>query len=69
MNTPVRVTTAAELGNALRSHRKKQQIRQRDLADYALLSPRFLSQFENGKETAAMCGADQGHLYLSQIMD
>jgi HTH-type transcriptional regulator/antitoxin HipB len=54
MNTPVRVTTAAELGNALRSHRKKQQIRQQDLADYALLSPKFLSQLENGKETAEL---------------
>lgn len=54
MSTPVRVTTAAELGNALRNHRKKQAIRQQDLADYALLSPKFLSQFENGKETAEL---------------
>lgn len=46
------VTTVADIGRIAREKRKSQQATIELLSNYANLSPRFISEFERGKETA-----------------
>jgi HTH-type transcriptional regulator/antitoxin HipB len=54
MNRPIRIRTSAELGAALRQHRRDSSHTQQQLADVANLSLKFVSQLERGKETAEL---------------
>jgi hypothetical protein len=46
------VSNAAEIGRIARVHRKKRGLTLQTVSGVANLSPRFLSEFERGKETA-----------------
>ena len=46
------VRSAEELGRLVRAHRKKRQLTLETVSGLGNLSPRFLSEFERGKETA-----------------
>ncbi len=45
------VLTVAEIGELIRTERKRQRILQQDLADLSGVSLHFLSNLENGKAT------------------
>ena len=47
-----RIQTAAELGRLARAHRKSKHVTLETVSGLSSLSPRFLSEFERGKETA-----------------
>jgi HTH-type transcriptional regulator/antitoxin HipB len=49
-----KISTAEELGNIIRSKRKEIGIRQEVAAGVAGVGTKFLSQLENGKETAEL---------------
>ena len=49
-----RVTTAESLGNIIRAERKRQGLTQLELADVSGVGITFVSQLENGKETAEL---------------
>ncbi len=46
------VATVADIGRLAREKRKSQQATIELLSNYSNLSPRFISEFERGKETA-----------------
>ena len=46
------VRSAEELGRLVRAHRKSRQLTLETVSGLGNLSPRFLSEFERGKETA-----------------
>lgn len=46
------VRSTEELGRLVRTHRKKRQLTLETVSGLGNLSPRFLSEFERGKETA-----------------
>ena len=46
------VCSAEELGRLVRAHRKSRQLTLETVSGLGNLSPRFLSEFERGKETA-----------------
>ncbi len=46
------VRSAEELGRLVRAHRKNRQLTLETVSGLGNLSPRFLSEFERGKETA-----------------
>jgi len=46
------VHSAEELGRLVRAHRKSRQLTLETVSGLGNLSPRFLSEFERGKETA-----------------
>ena len=46
------VRSAEELGRLVRTHRKSRQLTLETISGLGNLSPRFLSEFERGKETA-----------------
>ena len=46
------VRSAEELGRVVRAHRKSRQLTLETISGLGNLSPRFLSEFERGKETA-----------------
>lgn len=46
------VNTIEELGQFARARRKKQNVTIELMSTFANLSPRFISEFERGKETA-----------------
>jgi HTH-type transcriptional regulator / antitoxin HipB len=46
--------TVSNLSQLVKTTRKRQSVRQQDLADLAGVSCRFLSDFENGKETVEL---------------
>lgn len=46
------VRSAEELGGLVRAHRKSRQLTLETVSGLGNLSPRFLSEFERGKETA-----------------
>ena len=50
----MRVTTMAELGSLIRGERLRQKLTQTDLAGISGVGITFISQLENGKETAEM---------------
>ncbi|MCF2621193.1 type II toxin-antitoxin system Y4mF family antitoxin [Collinsella tanakaei] len=50
----MRVTTMAELGVLIREERLRQKLTQIDLAGISGVGITFISQLENGKETAEM---------------
>lgn len=50
----MRVTTMAELGSLIRKERLRQKLTQTDLAGISGVGITFISQLENGKETAEM---------------
>ena len=50
----MRVTTMAELGSLIREERLRQKLTQTDLAGISSVGITFISQLENGKETAEM---------------
>lgn len=52
--TPVRVTTPAELGAALRAARRARGLRLEDVALGAGVGVRFLSELERGKASARL---------------
>ncbi len=47
-----RIETAEELGCLTRAHRKSKRLTLETVSGLGNLSPRFLSEFERGKETA-----------------
>jgi HTH-type transcriptional regulator/antitoxin HipB len=51
-----RITTPGELGARVRTRRVELGLTQGELADVAGVSPRFLSELENGKQTAQLAG-------------
>lgn len=51
---PGMLTEVAVLGKLVSETRKHQNLRQKDLADLANVSPGFLSDFENGKPTVEL---------------
>ena len=46
------IRTAAELGGLARAHRKSKRLTLETVSGLSNSSPRFLSEFERGKETA-----------------
>lgn len=46
------ITDTAALGRAIRAERRRQGLTQAELADYSNVGVTFLSNLENGKETA-----------------
>jgi transcriptional regulator with XRE-family HTH domain len=48
------IRSAAELGELARAHRKQQELTLETISGLSTLSPRFLSEFERGKETAEL---------------
>ena len=50
----MRVTTMTELGILIREERLRQKLTQTDLAGISGVGITFISQLENGKETAEM---------------
>lgn len=50
----MRIKNSKELGSALRAERKRQGITQADLAGLSGVGITYLSQLENGKETAEL---------------
>ena len=50
----MRVTTMTELGVLIREERLRQKLTQTDLAGISDVGITFISQLENGKETAEM---------------
>lgn len=50
----MRVTTMAELSSLIREERLRQKLTQTDLAGISGVGITFISQLENGKETAEM---------------
>ncbi len=46
------IRNTRELGQVARAHRKQQGVTLKTIAGFGRLSPRFLSEFERGKETA-----------------
>lgn len=46
------IQTAEELGQLVRAHRKRRSLTLDTVSGLGNLSPRFLSEFERGKETA-----------------
>jgi len=51
-----RITTSDELGKRVRERRVALNLTQGELADVARVSPRFVSELENGKQTAQLAG-------------
>ena len=49
-----RVTTVESLGDIIRAERKRQGLTQLELADVSGVGITFVSQLENGKETAEL---------------
>jgi transcriptional regulator with XRE-family HTH domain len=49
-----KIETAQELGALIRKKRRAVKFRQADAADFAGVGPRFLSELERGKPTAAL---------------
>jgi transcriptional regulator with XRE-family HTH domain len=47
-----RIETVKELGRLVRAHRKSKRLTLETVSGLGNLSPRFLSEFERGKETA-----------------
>ena len=50
----MKVYSSAEVGAAIRDKRKSQGYTQEQLAEYCGCGPRFISDLENGKETAQL---------------
>lgn len=48
------VRSAAELGSLARTHRKQRKLTLETVSGLGNVSPRFLSEFERGKETAEL---------------
>lgn len=48
------IANASDLGHAVRAERKRQGFTQAELADYAGVGITFVSNLENGKETAEL---------------
>lgn len=48
------VFTSLDIGQAIRKERKRQRLTQTDLADLCGVSLTFISNLENGKETAEL---------------
>lgn len=46
-----KIKTVSEMGQLVRQHRKSQKVRIEDLSDMAMISARFVGEFERGKET------------------
>lgn len=46
------IRNAQELGQVARAYRKQQRVTLKTIARFCRLSPRFMSEFERGKETA-----------------
>jgi HTH-type transcriptional regulator / antitoxin HipB len=53
---PQRIDTPQALGSQIRARRKELGLRQGDVAGVARVTPRFLSELENGKPTAQLDG-------------
>lgn len=51
-----RITTPEELGRRVRERRVEIRLTQGELAEVARVSPRFVSELENGKQTAQLAG-------------
>lgn len=51
-----RIRTPEELGARVRERRTQLSLTQGELADVARVSPRFVSELENGKQTAQLAG-------------
>lgn len=49
-----KVSTAEDIGKIIRLKRKEIKLRQEEIADMAKVGAKFLSQLENGKETAEL---------------
>ena len=47
----MRVFSAADLGSIVRNRRKELGYTQKELAGYCMCGTRFISEFENGKDT------------------
>lgn len=54
--TTDRITTSKELGRRVRERRAELGLTQEELADVARVGPRFVSELENGKQTAQLAG-------------
>ncbi|HWA17793.1 MAG TPA: helix-turn-helix transcriptional regulator [Devosia sp.] len=52
MSTDRPIHNAADLGTFIAERRKRRGLTQQDLADFAGVGRRFLSEIENGKPTA-----------------
>ncbi len=50
------IRTAEELGEQIRARRTAQGLTQTELADVSGVTLRFVSELENGKETAQLAG-------------
>lgn len=50
------IRTAEELGQQIRARRTAQGLTQTELADVSGVTLRFVSELENGKETAQLAG-------------
>jgi transcriptional regulator with XRE-family HTH domain len=48
------IRSAEELGKLARAHRKQRKLTLESISGLSTLSPRFLSEFERGKETAEL---------------
>ena len=54
MKTPKRITTAADLGSAIRERRKSDGLTLAEAAGLTNVGIRFLSELENGKPTVRL---------------
>lgn len=50
----MRLTRPTDVGAIVKDYRRSNKIRQADLAERLQVSPKWLSQFENGKATAQL---------------
>jgi transcriptional regulator with XRE-family HTH domain len=48
----MRITRPKDIGSLVRDYRRKKSLKQAELAKTLRVSPKWLSQFENGKATA-----------------
>ena len=51
-----RITNSKDLGDRIRKRRVELDLTQGELADVARVSPRFVSELENGKRSAQLAG-------------
>jgi y4mF family transcriptional regulator len=54
--TSLRIHTINDLGSRIRERRRELRLTQGELADVAGVTLRFVSELENGKETAQFAG-------------
>ena len=54
MNTPIKIHTAADLGQAIRAQRKSGGLTLAEAAGLTNVGVRFLSELENGKPTVRL---------------